>query len=103
MAGQNRHDWFTLKDNTPFHKVLDESTDSEPTCNPDLLPLDLPSINEITRVGVQRYSVVWWGRHSRAIFLCELKNGYTRIVAPGFEQENFIHVEGDDHTIVRGQ
>ena len=92
-----------IQGNTPFHKVLDESTESDPTCISPLLPLDLPGIDETIRVGVKRYYVAWWGLCERAIFLCELKNGCTRIVAPGFKQENIIHVEGDVHKIVRGQ
>ena len=98
-----RHDWLALEDNTPFFKVLDESAEDEPTCNPSLLPQNMSSINEITRVGVHRFSVAWWGRHARAIFLCELKNGFTRIVAPGFGQENFIYIEGDGNMIERGR
>ena len=71
-----------------FQKVLDVVGDDDAVIKPWLLPIELPGAEAILGAGGRRCSVLWWGLHRRAVFMCETHDGIAHIVAPGFCDEH---------------
>ena len=91
-----KHAYCSLDPRSVFNKVLVEASDDADISVPDMLPSELPAAEEIIRAGLRRWSVAWWHRHARAVFLCKTKDDLARIVAPGFiEEHHAIATEGD--------
>ena len=73
-----------------------------PSLNLGCCPSSFQGAEAILGAGVRRCSVLWWGLHRRAVFMCETNDGIAHIVAPGFCDEHYV-LTVVDGTRARGE